>query len=225
VPKKKPPPPPDPDRFDQAVEAWRRKVPMPEKDWRQLTLEERQHAFTVSGVAQARLVDDVYEALGRAIEEGSTLEDFQADVGDALEEAWGGEDSPRLEMLFRTGIMQSYNEGRQAVFDHPEVKKARPFRRYDGVGDARACDICDPLDGTVLPADDPFWQSHQPPLHPSCRCIVTALDPDEADDEGIDDGAPDAEDPADGFGVPVDFEPDYESFSPAIAAALRDKLG
>jgi SPP1 gp7 family putative phage head morphogenesis protein len=169
MPAKKPTrPPADLDRFEEAVDAWRRKVPVPDQQWKTLTAEERRHAFTVAGVTQARVVQQVYDALGQAIADGTTLDDFQENIGGVLSDAWGGPDSGRIETIFRTGTMQSYNEGRQAVFSHPAVREARPFIRYDAVGDARSCPACDPLDGLVLPADDPFWKKHQPPLHPNC---------------------------------------------------------
>ncbi len=198
---------------------------MTDDEYGKLTKVEQEHAFTVANVAQARVVQEVHGAIDQAVDQGTTFEDFKAQVGELLADAWGGADAMRVEMIFRTNVLQSYNEGRSEVFDHPEVRKARPFRRVDGVPDPRQCEICDPIDGTVLPVDDPFWARHQFPLHPGCRCIATALTPDEAEEEGIDESPPDHEPPAEGFGKGEDFSPDLEAFSPEIAAALRDKLG
>jgi len=215
---------PSPDRFDEAVKAFRRRVPMTDAQFDRLDAAAQSHAFKVAGVADARLVQETFDAIDRAVENGTTFKDFKVDVGAKLEEAWGGEDAPRLETVFRTNVMTAYNDGRDAIFDHPEVKKARPFRRFDAVGDSRDCPICEPLDGTILPADDPFWERHKLPLHPNCRCESVALSPEEADDEGVDDEAPEAEPPAEGFGTREEFEPDYSSFSPEVAGVLRDKL-
>lgn len=217
-------PPPDPSRFNEAVTAFRRRVPMTDKLFQQLTIEEQAHAFTVAGVAQARVVQEVWDAVDQAVADGTTLEDFKRDISGQLAEAWGGEDATRTEMIFRTNLLQSYNEGRDAIFSHPEVRKARPYLRVDGTGDSRECPTCEPLNGTVLPADDPFWEKHKFPLHPGCRCIKTALSKDEADDEGISDGAPDHDPPADGFGTGADFEPDLGGFAAPIRAVLRDRL-
>lgn len=217
----------DPDRFEEAIRAFRKRVPISEAEWERLTEAEREFAFKVSGAAQADLVNDVWEAIDRAIRDGTTLEDFKASVGDELEAAWGAADPSRLETIFRTNTMGAYNGGRHAILSHPEVRKARPYWRFDGVDDARQSEICAALDGTVRPADDPFWSAHTPPLHFNCRSVITPLSSEEAADEGIDDEAPDAE-ADDGFGaaptVGSDWEPDPSDYPPGIAEILRDRL-
>lgn len=221
-------PPADPDRFDEAIRAFRERVPMTDAEFADLMESERQRAFWVAGVTQARAVQDVMDALDRAIEHGTTLEDFKAEVGGTLAEAWGGEDSGRLETVFRTNVMQAYNDGRAVVFADPEVKKARPYLRFDAVGDSRTSEICEALDGKVLPADDPFWRTHSPPLHPNCRSILTSLSDAEAAGEGITRGRPDTGGaaPADGFGSGRDDkdEPDISGFDPAIREVLKDRI-
>jgi uncharacterized protein with gpF-like domain len=218
-------PPADPGRFDEAVRAFRKRVPITGKRWADLNADEQAHAFTVANVAEARVVQEVYDAIDKAIEDGTTLQDFQAEVGAQLEEAWGGANAPRVETIFRTNVMQAYNEGRDEIFSHPAVREARPFCRVDTADDSRICPICEPLTDLVLPADDPFWATHKFPLHPGCRCITVALTPEEAEDEGVDDGTPDdAEPPVEGFGTGEDYDPDMASFAVEVADALRDKL-
>jgi SPP1 gp7 family putative phage head morphogenesis protein len=178
--------PDDPDRFEEAIRQFRKRVPMTDAQWEKLTEAEREFSFKVSGVSQAELVNDAWEEIDRAIADGTTLDDFKQAVGDRLEQAWGGADPARLETVFRTNTQQAYNGGRHEVLSHPEVKKARPFLRFDAVMDSRTSDICDALDGTVRPADDPFWDTHHPPLHFNCRSILTPLSEEEAGDEGVD---------------------------------------
>jgi SPP1 gp7 family putative phage head morphogenesis protein len=219
----------DPEHFEEAVRQFRKRVPMSDAQWEALTLAEREFAFKVSGVAQADLVNDAWTAIDRAIRDGTTLEDFKREVGGQLEAAWGREDPARLETVFRTNTQSAYNGGRHEVMSHPEVKKARPFLRFDAVIDARTSDACDALDGTVRPADDPFWHTHHPPLHFNCRSILTPLTPDEADDEGVTKGPPPADgEPDEGFGRPPtvggDFEPRPADYPAPIADILRDRL-
>lgn len=223
-------PPADPDRYDEAIRAFRARVPLTDPEFRKLEADQRQRAFWVAGVTQARTVQEVMDSIGRAIENGTTLEEFKAEAGAKLAEAWGGANAPRLETVFRTNVMGAYNGGRTEVFDDPEIRKARPYLRFEAVGDSRTTEICEALDGTVLPADDPFWNTHTPPLHYNCRSIVTPLSPEEAEDEGIAEGPPDTGGaaPDEGFGQPQRpgdaEEPDTEGFDEEIQDILKDRI-
>jgi SPP1 gp7 family putative phage head morphogenesis protein len=224
-------PPDDPDRYDEAIRAFRRRVPLPDPLFRELDAAEKQRAFWVAGVTQARVVQEVMDAVERAVRDGTTLEAFKEEVGAQLEESWGGESPARVENVFRTNVMGAYNSGRTEIFTDPLVLEARPFWRFDAVGDYATLQsncVCAELDGTVLPADDPFWRTHTPPLHHNCRCILTALDPEEAEDEGVSRKAPDVESSPEGFGRPADaekWEPDLSGFSPPLRRILKDRLG
>lgn len=222
-------PPPDPDRFDEAVRAFRARVPMTDDEFDELVEAEQERAFYVAGVSQARVVQQVMDALDKAIEDGTTLDEFKADVGSSLSDSWGGDDPGRLETVFRTNVMTAYNDGRQAIFDDPAVQEARPYLRFDATEDSRTSDICDALNGKVLPADSTFWNTHRPPLHHNCRSILTPLTEDEAKDEGITAGHPDTKGakPDPGFGgtaEPEDAKPDFSAFDPDVSKILRDRL-
>jgi hypothetical protein len=224
------PVPDDPIRFREAIDRFRQLVPMTDEQYAALEEAEQEFAFTVADVAQADLVAEVYDAIDRAISDGTTFEDFQGDVGGGLADAWGGEDAGRLDTIFRTNVMDAYSSGRYDVMTAPAVAEARPYWRFDAVGDgARTCDICEPCDGTILPQDHPWWQRHYPILHPNCSCIATPLSEDEARDEGISDDGPDV-DPADGFGAPPagaggsDWEPDTSDYPAAVRDELDDRL-
>ncbi len=125
----------DPVKFEAAIKAFRKKVPMTEDEWSELEADELQFAFTVANVTQLDLVVDVYEAIDRAIENGTTLEDFKAEVGDSLASEWGGDDPNTLETIFRTNVQGAYNGGRHAAAD--EMRDTRPYWRMDVVSDSR----------------------------------------------------------------------------------------
>lgn len=220
----------DPGKFKEAIAAFAKRVPMPKEEFNLLDQQAREYAFTVAGAAQADLVAEVYDAIGRAIEKGTTLEDFKGEVGGKLAEAWGGDKPARLETIFRTNVQSAYTEGRYSVFSAPAVKEARPYFRYELIDDGTQADDDECLDceGVVLPQDDPWWDTHIPPLHPNCRCSFTALSAEEAGEEGIDTEGPGAE-AEDGFGgrpssEGSDWAPNASDYPAAVGDVLENVL-
>ena len=156
----------DPQKFEEAVEWFRRRVPLTDDEFKALSDDARRRAFAVSGVAELDLVNDVFEALDAAIESGLDFRDFEKAVGEKLEAAWGGTEKRkawRLENIFRTNLQSAYGAGRYKQQKDPDVLKARPFWQYDAVLDSNTSVICRNLNGTLLPADDPFWGDALPP--------------------------------------------------------------
>lgn len=211
------------------MRAFRRKLGMTDEEFRALEEAEAIRAAKIAGTTQARVVQEVITALDRAIEHGTTLEDFKAAVGQQLAEAWHGEDPPRVETIFRTTVMGAYNAGRHEILTDPDIKKRNPYVRFDTAGDSRVSDICGALDGKVLPIDDPFVRSHWPPLHPNCRSQWNPLTEEEAEAEGITEGRPDTGGaaPAEGFGKvpdPENWDPDLSVFDSDIRKILKGRI-
>ncbi len=221
--------PDDPLKFDGAIRAFRARVPMTKDDWNDLDEAEREYSFTVAGAAQADLVTDLYEAVARAIEDGTDLDDFKAQIGDALEESWGGEEPASLENIFRTNVMTAYNAGRYEAATAPAVKAERPFWRLDVISDGNTSDYCEPLaePPVILPADHPWWQSNYPPRHFQCRDHVTTLTREQAEEEGIMSSPPHV--PAmPGFGAApsaggTDWVPDPSDYPTPIGRELEQE--
>ncbi len=217
----------DPVRFEEAIAALRRRVPMTDDVFSALEADELEFAFTVADVAQLDVVLDVYEAIQSAVADGTTFEDFKAAVGDSLESAWGEEYGARLDGVFRTNVMTAYNGGRHAAA--MAVKDDRPYWRFDGADDGRTSDICRPCIGVILAADHAWWRTHYPILHPNCRHRVSTLTKAQAEHEGITDRPPSVDVPA-GFGLAPSggggsaWEPDPEDYPDDLRAALEDRL-
>lgn len=178
-------------------------------------------AFTAAGVADLDLVSQVWEAIDRAVRDGTTLEDFRADVGAQLEEAWGGADGWRLETIFRTNIQTAYSVGRQV--QNARVRETHPYIRYDVVDDDRTSDICQPLIGLVVRADK---ATLHPPLHPNCRTDEVAITAEQAHALGVEDDLPDEVEPEDGFGqgLDPDWKPDLSSRPVELASIYEMKF-
>jgi SPP1 gp7 family putative phage head morphogenesis protein len=216
----------DPDRFEEAIKAFERRVPMPADEYDALEAAERQRAFKVAAVAEAEVVQRIHDAISAAIENGTGIDEFRQAVGQDLFDAWEGEAPARLDAIFRTNTLGAYNAGRYEIFTRPEVMDSRPYWRFDSIDDERRDDVCADCDGVILPADDPWWRTHIPPLHNQCRCSYIALTEQEARDEGAADDGPDAP-PAVGFGAPPapdDWQPDPARFDDPIREILERAL-
>jgi uncharacterized protein with gpF-like domain len=42
--------------------------------------------------------------------------------------------------------------------------------------DDRTSEICEPLNGIILPVDDPMWDQYAPLNHFNCRCTLIKID-------------------------------------------------
>jgi SPP1 gp7 family putative phage head morphogenesis protein len=224
-------PPPDPGRFEEAVDFFRARVPMRKGGWLKLGTAARQRGFTVADVAQLDVIHQVWLALDDAVARGATFDEFKKTVGGALESEWAGsvENPPaRIETIFRTNVLEANNAGRHAQMTDPAILARRPFWQYVDVDDARECPICNACHGTILPADDPWWQSHTPPQHFQCRCRFRPLTAAEAKARGVT-IAPTQLQADDGFGAPPaelapPWQPDLSAYPPELAEIARQKM-
>lgn len=219
----KPKPAPKLDNHAEAVRWFRSRVAIGKDDWLELDRKARERAFTVARVSKLSLIDRVLKALTKAIEKGETVEQFRKRVGPALEREWGEERAWHVNVIFRNNVQAAYAHGREAQLRTPEMLEARPFWMFSAILDDRTTDICRPLNGAILPADHPWWQTHTPPLHHNCRSIKRPLSEREAAQRGVLRKAPKADKPQEGFGGadPLEWEPDLEGFSSVLVKQHR----
>lgn len=190
-------------------------------EYRALEDRARRKAFTVAGVMDLNLLNDAYKAIDKAVAEGATFADFQKEIGPKLEKTWGGKDSSRLSTIFQTNVQSAYSAGRWRQLTDPDVLAERPIWQFDAVLDGRVSAICKSLDGTTLPADDPFWETHHPPLHFRCRSGIISLTETEATARGLT-ATPPKTPAASGFGLAPnkgEWEPKLETYPPELRAA------
>jgi len=217
--------PTDPNDAVTAVEWFRERVPLAFDDLEAEAAIDGL-SFRVAGVTQLEVVTSVFDALERALEEGTTFEDFQAEIGDAIEVAWGGEIPGRLETIFRTNLQTAYAAGRYSEQYGKEAKKARPYVRLDVTEDSRTSDICEDLIGIgAVPKDGAFMATHHPPLHHECRTQEVDLTPEEAQEMGVEEDPPDSE-TGEGFGGVPDFgwEPDLAAYPEELQDIAEERL-
>ena len=160
-----------------------KRVVLPEEFYL-LDLNARQYATTVSGLASLDQIRTVINLTNKAIESGSTFQEFQKAVKES-----GVELSPHhLDNIFRTNIQNAYAHG---IWTQQQENKAnRPYLRYSSLTDSRVRPSHLALNNIVRGIDDPFWDTHYPPNGFQCRCGVDALTESQAKKLGItpDDG-------------------------------------
>lgn len=175
-----------------AIDFFRGKGLQPTYAWQDMMREEHDAAFTVAKMVDVDLLEDVRGAVDKALSEGRTLRQFRDELEpELMRRGWWGRaemidprtgeretvqlGSPRrLRTIFQTNVKTAYAAGQwQRIQD---VAERRPYLMYDAVLDERTRPEHAEWDGTVLPADDPWWESHYPPNGWGCRCSVVQLD-------------------------------------------------
>lgn len=170
-------------------------------DWRDVWQEEDVRAFTVAKAMTRDLLEDIRSAVNRALSEGTTLRQFAEELRPRLaEKGWWGRKlmkdpqtgiervvqlgSPaRLRTIYETNLRTSYMAGRWQRIER--TKKTFPFMRYVSVMDGRERPEHHAWHGTVLPIDDPWWDTHFPPCGWGCRCDGQALNQRMLDRKGL----------------------------------------
>lgn len=155
-------------------------------DWRDVWAEENTRAFTVAKAMSRDLLEDIRGAVDTALAEGQTLEQFAKDLAPRLfAKGWWGKKlmtdpatgeqkvvqlgSPaRLRTIYETNLRTSYMAGRWQRIERS--KALFPFIRYVSVMDGREREQHHAWHGTILPVDDPWWDTHFPPCGWGCRC-------------------------------------------------------
>lgn len=162
--------------FQEAVDYFRERVPVNAETFYQIAEEYRGLAFTVSGYSAVSVLKRFYEELLAALEEGRTLQEFQANMEDFLEaEGYDGLNPFQADNIFRTNIQTAYNVGHYEQMTEPEVLKLRPYWQYDAVEDQHTRPSHLAMDGRVFPADHKVWNIWYPPNGFRCRCTVRSL--------------------------------------------------
>lgn len=165
--------------FEEALQAFLDKRIISPEEFRLLSDDARQRAFTATRLASDGLIRRARELLRQSLEQGSTLRDFAREL--AAEELSLGvtqSDPWYVETVYRTNIASSYGAGRYRQIRSPAVMAARPFVEYRSSRDDRVRANHAALDGLVFRQDDPAWPQYAPPNGFNCRCVtVVRRDP------------------------------------------------
>lgn len=214
-----------PTEFTGAVNWFRSRLPIGSDELVDDLAKAQEQAFWMAGVTRAQLAAEVKASLQDALAKGETFAAWKESVAPKLLHEWAGtvrNPSARMETIFINWTQQSYNNARFEQMRAPAVKRMRPFLMFDAVRDSRTSNICTVCDGTVLPADDPWWDTHRPQLHHRCRSGVRSLTERKAGRMGVTTKPPTiAAD--DGFGDAKPWKPDRRTMPRELRPEDRPK--
>ena len=145
----------------------------------------KQRAFTVAGIEQLDAVRRIRDAVAK-LPEGASWDEAKNEIAEVMSTYTGGDmkaAKARAEHTLRTQGFQAYAVARHQ--QQMETVRSHPYWMYETVGDNRVRAGHAALDGKVLRADDPWWKTHYPPWDWGCRCVVIALDEEDAQEFGI----------------------------------------
>jgi hypothetical protein len=213
--------------FAEQLAFFKGKLNIPTEHWDDLLGAAHDHAFVVAGATKADLLTDLHTAVLKGIEQGTTLEEFRKDFDRLVEKhgwtGWTGEGSEsgrawRTQVIYETNLRTSYAAGRWAQIQ--EGKADRPYLEYrhsDSSLNPRPEHVR--WDGTILPVDHPWWQTHYPPNGWGCKCRVFALSEDDLGDMGRTGPltAPTAPDDTSGIDRGWDYPPGQEAWKKQMA--------
>lgn len=140
----------------------------------------RGRAFTISGIENANVLQTARDRLAQ-LPLGGDWEKIKKGLADDLSPWMDPERAgKRAELLLRVHGFAAYSAAQYQVLDRQ--RDVFPAWQYQSAEDGRVRPAHAALDGLVVPADSPFWQTHFPPWEFGCRCQVVPLSGDDVAD-------------------------------------------
>ncbi|BBF85709.1 phage virion morphogenesis protein [Aquitalea magnusonii] len=174
------------------LDYFQQKLNLPTEQWTDIMKAQHDRSFVVAGAMASDLLEDLRQAVGKAIAGGSTLADFRRDFDQIVAtHGWDfkGGRNWRTRVIYQTNLQTSYAAGRYQQLTDPDMLKVRPYWRYvhsDSV--LRPRPQHQAWNGLILRADDPWWNVHYPPNGWGCQCTVHAVSLQELRDKYGKDG-------------------------------------
>ena len=175
-------------------------------DYRDVSGAEHAMAFTVAKAVQLDILDDIRTALDGALATGTTYQTFRSQLEPILRQAgwWGVTEvvdprtgdprtaqlgSPRrLKTIFRANMRAARAAGQWARIRR--TGNTHPYLLYQlGPSKEHRAEHAG-WNGTLLRADDPWWNDHFPPNGWGCNCWVRQVSRVEAERLGGESAAP-----------------------------------
>jgi SPP1 gp7 family putative phage head morphogenesis protein len=173
-------------KYTESIDFLKKKSSLKTRHWDSLNTGAHIKAFTIAGALKTDLLNDIRSATQSAIDNGTTITEFRKAFDKTIKKhGWNykGKRGWRTRVIYGTNLRTAHAAGKWHKIQ--ETKKERPYLQYITVGDERTRDEHTAWNGTVLKADDPFWNTHYPPNGWGCRCTVRTLNKSQAKKMGI----------------------------------------
>lgn len=119
------------------------------------------------GVLEGLSIPDIRKLIGKTVTDPEAFRRAGKSVFKSAQQ--------RATLIARTETLRAHNMGRLAFYAEAGVDEVK----WITAEDERTCPICRPLDGKVFKIED----LDGPPIHPSCRCSVVAVLPEDEDED------------------------------------------
>lgn len=175
-------------------------------DHRDVWQQEHSRAFTVAKAMQVDVLSDIRDAVESALKDGKTFSQFRAELTPVLQNKgwWGRQEmtdpldgrlkevqlgsARRLRTIYRTNMRTARAAGQWDRIQR--TSKTRPFLQYNlGPSEHHRVEH-EGWNKLVLPANDPFWQTHFTPNGWGCKCRIRQISTAEAKRLGINTAPP-----------------------------------
>jgi SPP1 gp7 family putative phage head morphogenesis protein len=150
---------------------------IPTKTWLDLWQEEHARAFAVAGITDIAILTDIQASIDKVLSGPMTYEMWKADILPLLKDAAENGTAPpnilsdrRLRIIYETNLRMARAAGQWKQIQ--ANKKSHPFLMYISIHDRRTRPLHKLWDGTILPVDHPWWDTHYPPCGWNCRCNI-----------------------------------------------------
>ncbi|WP_147645128.1 phage head morphogenesis protein [Treponema pectinovorum] len=174
----------------QALEYIKNKKLRPAFSYKDVWNEEHATAFTVAKAMQLDVLSDIKGAVEKAIENGTTFEQFKKEIKPTLmKKGWWGRkemtdpltgrtvdaqlgSDRRLKTIYSTNLRSAYQKGQ---YDRTMESDLHPYLMYKLGASTNHREAHVRWSNLILPKDDPLWNSIMPPNGYGCKCYTVAV--------------------------------------------------
>ncbi len=174
----------------QALEYIRNKKLHPAFSYKDVWNEEHATAFTVAKAMQLDVLSDIKGAVEKAIEKGTTFEQFKKELKPTLmQKGWWGKremtdpltgetitaqlgSDRRLKTIYSTNLRSAYQKGQ---YDRTMESDLHPYLMYRIGASVHHREQHLRWNNLIRPKDDPIWNSIFPPNGYGCKCYTVAV--------------------------------------------------